>query len=668
MTFLLTPFIGICQPDPPVIHCISVESNGNVTLTYTAPADTGSDFGGYFFSVANSPSGPFSLTDSLFVYGTLTHTITGVNANNNSLYFFMQTREGCCNLYSVPSDTVRSIRMIVTSLSNEAVKLTWNNIHTPKLPSTVSIFSVSKELTVGVYTPFKNTLDTTLQDTNIFCSKFINYRVSQGDLAGCQSVSSIDGELFRDTKGPARPQLDTVSIDHLTGEAHITWFADSSNDTQGYVIYQFNGISYDSIGAVYGINNLSFINTLTQSATLVETYSISAFDSCKNLGPLADNHSTMLLDLDFVKCSAIATLDWTPYQNMNGGLKRYEIFVRENGGAWIRDGFVPPNVTSYEKELTQQGVFYEFYISATGIPLQTASSNIKGIIADIYEQPEFLYIRSASVSGSSVNVNCHVDITGDVTSYRLYRSIYYSGPYTLVGTVPYTGNPAVNFTDAFAAADEQQVFYKLTATDSCGLEKVQSNIAATVFLTAEGGNDFISHLNWLDYKGWNSGTGHFNIFRVQNGLIASSPFISVIGDTLFFTEDVSAFPGGEENICYIVQAVEDSINTFGFLDSAYSNIACAPQSAAAFIPNAFTPGGKNPVFKPIVVFEDPTQYSLKIFNRWGKLVFETNNPDAGWNGNFNDSHAEQGIYIYQLVFKGYNKKEIRRTGTVALIR
>ena len=51
----------------------------------------------------------------------------------------------------------------------------------------------------------------------------------------------------------------------MIGEVIVTWFPDSSSDTQGYVIYQFNGISYDSIGSVIGINTLSFLNTLSNS-------------------------------------------------------------------------------------------------------------------------------------------------------------------------------------------------------------------------------------------------------------------------------------------------------------------------------------------------------------------------------------------------------------------
>jgi hypothetical protein len=110
-----------------------VETNGNVTLTWLAAADTGATFGGYHIFYSNNSSGPFIPIDSIFAYSTLTTTISGVNANSSPLFFYIETREGCCAIYSVPSDTLKSMRMIVTPMSNQIARLTWNRIHNPPL-------------------------------------------------------------------------------------------------------------------------------------------------------------------------------------------------------------------------------------------------------------------------------------------------------------------------------------------------------------------------------------------------------------------------------------------------------------------------------------------------------------------------------------------------------
>ena len=95
--------------------------------------------------MSNQLNGPYVPIDSVFSFTTFTTTITGVNANTASLYFYIKTREGCCSQYSVASDTLRSIRMIVTALSNEVVRLNWNRIHNPPLPSTGSAYTLYKD-------------------------------------------------------------------------------------------------------------------------------------------------------------------------------------------------------------------------------------------------------------------------------------------------------------------------------------------------------------------------------------------------------------------------------------------------------------------------------------------------------------------------------------------
>lgn len=71
-----------------------------------------------------------------------------------------------------------------------------------------------------------------------------------------------------------------------------------------------------------------------------------------------------------------------------------------------------------------------------------------------------------------------------------------------------------------------------------------------------------------------------------------------------------------------------------------------------FIPNAMTPDmdGLNDVFKP--VFSCPiTQYHLQIFDRWGELIFETDNLNEPWNGGQNGYFVNPGVYLYKLSYR-----------------
>lgn len=89
-----------------------------------------------------------------------------------------------------------------------------------------------------------------------------------------------------------------------------------------------------------------------------------------------------------------------------------------------------------------------------------------------------------------------------------------------------------------------------------------------------------------------------------------------------------------------------------------------------WIPNAFTPGNKdnlNDVFKPIVFgVED---YTFMIFNRWGELIYKTNDTEAGWNGSFKGAASPMDVYVWKCEFKNIVSKENEsRVGHVTLVR
>ena len=79
-----------------------------------------------------------------------------------------------------------------------------------------------------------------------------------------------------------------------------------------------------------------------------------------------------------------------------------------------------------------------------------------------------------------------------------------------------------------------------------------------------------------------------------------------------------------------------------------------------YIPNSFTPRNhdlKNNKWKVIVYGKDAIQnFNLKIFNRWGQLIFETNNVNDEWNGTINNSLAEDGVYIYNIQIEYANEQ------------
>ena len=92
--------------------------------------------------------------------------------------------------------------------------------------------------------------------------------------------------------------------------------------------------------------------------------------------------------------------------------------------------------------------------------------------------------------------------------------------------------------------------------------------------------------------------------------------------------------------------------------------------STVFFPNAITPNGdgKNEFWRPEGLFLDQLEmYELFIYNRWGELIFTSNNPYDAWNGRKNGSIVPSGGYLYSVAYKEPRKELIERNGHIIVL-
>jgi gliding motility-associated-like protein len=187
---------------------------------------------------------------------------------------------------------------------------------------------------------------------------------------------------------------------------------------------------------------------------------------------------------------------------------------------------------------------------------------------------------------------------------------------------------------------------------------------------------------------------YFDYYKAASGcdsvvatelFIESLPWVSLGNDTIlqegetmtldaFYPDADYLWQDGSINSTYIVEeqgnykvivsthcgAVEDSIFVF------YGNFFCDPYS-----PNAFTPNndGTNDYFSPKLPCEI-LDYKLMIYNRWGELVYTTDDRERGWDGKIRGGErAEQGTYVWVLNYRVglYNNVEDKVARGVVLL-
>lgn len=87
-----------------------------------------------------------------------------------------------------------------------------------------------------------------------------------------------------------------------------------------------------------------------------------------------------------------------------------------------------------------------------------------------------------------------------------------------------------------------------------------------------------------------------------------------------------------------------------------------------FIPNVFTPNsdGLNDFFT--IGYRNAVEFKIEIFNRWGEMVFKSDNPQFAWDGTFKGEWVPAGVYFYVIVSKNGKSKIRNAKGSLTILR
>jgi gliding motility-associated-like protein len=102
--------------------------------------------------------------------------------------------------------------------------------------------------------------------------------------------------------------------------------------------------------------------------------------------------------------------------------------------------------------------------------------------------------------------------------------------------------------------------------------------------------------------------------------------------------------------------------------TSMSNETEVTPSMFIYVPNSFTPNGDGLNDNFGISGEAIKSFSMRIFNRWGDMVFETSNVTDKWDGTFKGQKAATGNYVYKLFASGLTGKKVAREGNLTLIQ
>ncbi|MBA3663894.1 MAG: gliding motility-associated C-terminal domain-containing protein [Bacteroidetes bacterium] len=663
LIFCFTCSTFLAQVSAPDLRCLSVLPNGDITLSWIPPSDPGGVFFAYEIFTSISSSGPFSSLITIPAISTTSFTHVGAGGNVQSKYYFIKSRYGGGGVSSSPgSDTLRSIFLnIITGVPD--LKLLYNNIHQPKLNSSSTTFTINKEFPSATWNIFAITSALSYADTLSVCSASINYQVALGDNSGCVSTSNVQGGIYNDKKNPNTPSVDSISV-LPNGQTVLAWTIPRDPDIVKYFIYENIGGINTAMDSVNGRPSTLYTFTATLANSGPLAIYVSALDSCRKLGGFDIQPTTMYLKANYDKCGYKTLLTWNPYQGMRSGVLEYRIYYSVNGGAFIRVGTTTQTAFTHNNVIPGQNICY-FVRVINNAQNITSSSNRTCFFSSQVQASGFVYISNATVVDNSTNrIDMFIDVSKVSVGVDVWRSVN-GVSFSNIGFTAFSGSPYLSFTDDKAETKNTSYYYRAVVRDSCGNARTSSNISKTILLKVKEDPDhiFTKYLSWTDYKGYAGGVSGYNVFRVVNGIAGASPVgFTGTGDTLFVDELEEEAPNGSK-INYFVQAVEGIGDSYGFLEASNSNNAEIYMEGRLYVPNAFSPKGKNKVWIPVTHFVDKTEYSVTVFNRWGNKVFETSDDTKGWDG----ANSPPDVYAYLIRYKNSRGEYSEMKGTIYLM-
>jgi hypothetical protein len=496
--------------------------------------------------------------------------------------------------------------------------------------------------------------------------------------------TSLNSDTFDDQR-PQAPEVYKVSIENQ--KAVVYWRYKPSSKIHGYRI---DWIGKDTIGKLGQRDATFFIDNNVDVNAETRLYAVNAMDSCSfrgsnSFGISGGNfpHAPILLSMVQDNCEGTINLNWTGYigwgnQTDRDLVKEYQVLVKINS---------QPEKIIVKQDFNNKSFIYNGFNYGDTLCIRVKAlhptvdsifshSNQFCFISEKIQKPKLLELISTRYTDKNVQeIRWYCDSNAQFKNFGIEVTDIRSGQIVKELNIP---NPIVegsgyfNFVDN-TALDVNPYRYQIIFRDACNAELSGIEINS-LHLKATQTGLFTNKLTWsqeiiptqipttfLAYQVWvKKDSDPFQLLEIL------SPNI------LNYEHNVEKDTNYNGVFCYQIRAFYQFDTTQPIAQKTFqswSNFGCVTQRTVAHIPNAFKRNGIHPEFKPMLIFFDGSFYIMKIFNRWGIEIFESNSLDVGWNGTMkNGSSAEEGTYIYIISYKANDGKIVTKTGNVLLLK
>ena len=645
------------------LECLTVgEQDGSVSLKFSGSSSTTH----FLIYRSISINGTFEL-----IHTTASGTVDSylddeINAASQSYAYYVASYLN--DQLQGESEKVRTILLSVSNLNNGLVGLSWND---PGFEPTEE-YQLWRKGTVTFFDVHDVTSNNEYIDTIRMCEVTYYYQI-RVMTEGCESISNVRGGAFEDNTQPDLIVPENATVDIETGRIRLSWLLPSSKnaDIRKYMIWIMNDEGESNtqfpIAEVYGYDNLSIQMDQGLVCDTTLTFSITAQDSCGNSCVWTSDYFIRTVNLhapEYNICNDECLISWDSlidWQDIS--LQGIRVYEKVADGEFEVVADVAPTDTEVSLFGFERDIEYRFYIEAYSEGnIRTSTSCIKKVIGKKPIVTEYTWLRSASVVDGKVELKWQVDSIAYIPQFVVTRSED-GGTYEAVDTIIGNSDTLHYYTDISSRYYQSPQFYVIHPYDSCLNIGEGSNVALTMNTAVSSYADGEALIEWTPYSKMDS-IITYQVFRVIDTLIYPFPIGEVYPESeLSYIDRYDQSVPLTAKVGYFVEAVGHFTDSMPEPDTVRSNVNFLAKLSNVFIPSGFDPnGGVTNIFMPIYTGIKMENYSFQILNRWGMMLFESNQPVLGWNGKFLGEFVIPGPYAYVLTYETLYGKKMRKSG------
>jgi PKD repeat protein len=339
---------------------------------------------------------------------------------------------------------------------------------------------------------------------------------------GCSDTLSLPSIVlvFDTLPAPVTPIL-RVTVEGPE-EVFIEWEESTAADFGAYDLFRKNLISgaFELIATIHDGHSVGYHDSGLNTFDNVYCYQLKTRDRCGYALQTDDLITHCTIDVETTtRADNTIELTWTPY--IGKAPSQYRVFRYEENATIPDDlGTVAGDQTRFTDSTVYCPIKYKYSVRAEGLNGQwhvesNSDFDLSAPIQNLFVNQQVNTARSTVVDNQFVFTEWlrPTIMAQRVNGYKVFRSADNEHFY-LLATVP---AQQTFYLDQEVNVNRTKYYYRVLATNSCGLEGVDGQFSDNVVLKAEPGEDFKINLDWTPYLGWGpQGVGVYIIERQKD--------------------------------------------------------------------------------------------------------------------------------------------------------